>query len=53
MMSKVNSDDYYRARIKAEKQAAVDSACPQAKRAHEEMAVAYEQLVAVRPGRAA
>ena len=44
-MSKLKPEDYYRSRIEAEKRAAVEASCPQAKRAHEEMAVAYEQLV--------
>ena len=53
MRSKLNSDDYYKSRMKAEKQAAAEAICPQAKRAHEEMAVAYERLVAQIPHRAA
>ena len=49
-MKQLNSEDYYRSRIEAEKRAAVEAACPQAKRAHEEMALAYEQML---PGKAA
>jgi len=41
-----NSVDYYKARVEAERLAAVAAACPQAKRAHEEMALAYERLIA-------
>ena len=42
-MQNANSNDYYMARIEAERQAAMSATCPQAKRAHEEMALAYEQ----------
>jgi len=33
------------ARIEAERQAAMIATCPQARRAHEEMALAYEQRI--------
>lgn len=52
-MNKSNSEDYYRSRIEAEKRAAVEANCPQARRAHEEMALAYEQLLPVKADRAA
>ena len=48
-MMRLESNDYYRIRLEAERQAAVTATCPQAKRAHEEMALAYEQLVQVAP----
>ena len=52
-MKHQNSEDYYRSRIEAEKRAAVEAACPQAKRAHEEIALAYEQMLPGKAGRAA
>ena len=45
-MQKPETDSYYRSRIETERQAARAATCPQAKRAHEELALAYEQLVA-------
>ena len=45
-MQNPESETYYHARIEAERQAAALATCPQAKRAHEEMAQAYEQLMA-------
>ena len=48
-MKQLNSEDYYRSRIEAEKRAAVEANCPQARRAHEEMATAYERML---PGKA-
>jgi hypothetical protein len=39
------SDSYYKARIEAERLAAAAATCPQARRAHEEMALAYQQRV--------
>ena len=44
-MEKLNPDEYYKARIEAERKAAVTASCPQARRAHEEMALAYEQMM--------
>lgn len=40
-----NSADYYRARERAERKAAEEAMCPEARRAHEEMAQAYALLV--------
>jgi hypothetical protein len=44
-MQNANSNDYYLARIEAERQAAMIATCPQARRAHEELVLAYEQLI--------
>ena len=52
-MQQPNSEEYYRSRIEAERRAALEAACPQAKRAHEEMAVAYERLLPGKGERAA
>jgi hypothetical protein len=43
-----NSADYYRARERAERKAAAEAVCPQARRAHEELAQAYAQLIGER-----
>jgi hypothetical protein len=45
MMKSSDSNEYYTARVEAERQAAVVATCPQARRAHEELALAYEQLI--------
>ena len=45
MMKSSNLNEYYAARVAAERQAAVVATCPQARRAHEELALAYEQLI--------
>lgn len=37
--------DYYRARESAEREAASKASCPEARRAHEEMARAYGQML--------
>jgi hypothetical protein len=37
--------DYYRARERAERKAAETAQCPQARRAHEEMANAYALMI--------
>jgi hypothetical protein len=44
-MNNPDQNSYYQARIEAERQAAVAAKCPQAKRAHEELALAYEELI--------
>jgi hypothetical protein len=44
-MQNANSNEYYMARIEAERQAAMIATCPQARRAHEELALAYEQRI--------
>ena len=41
---KTGSRDYYAARERAERTAAENATCPEARRAHEEMARAYAQL---------
>jgi hypothetical protein len=43
-----NSAEYYRARERAERAAAKEAACPEARRAHEELAIAYARLVETR-----
>ena len=40
-----DSADYYRARERAERAAAQGATCPEARRAHEELAQAYARLV--------
>jgi hypothetical protein len=40
-----NSADYYRARERAERAAAKEAACPEARRAHLELALAYALLL--------
>ena len=42
---KEESADYYRARERAERTAAQCATCPEARRAHEELAQAYARLV--------
>jgi hypothetical protein len=39
-----NSAEYYRTRERAERAAAKQAACPEARRAHQELAQAYAQL---------
>ena len=39
--------EYYEARERAEREAASSAACPEARRAHEEMARAYGKLAGV------
>ena len=39
------TSEYYRARERAERAAAEGATCPQARRAHQELAQAYSQLV--------
>ena len=53
-MQQLDMDSYYKSRIEAERLAAAAATCPQARRAHEEMALAYEDLIAavVQPVRA-
>jgi hypothetical protein len=41
---KAGSRDYYAARERAERTAADNASCPEARRAHEEMARAYSKL---------
>ena len=41
-----NSAEYYRTRERAELAAAQGAACPEARRAHQELAEAYAQLAA-------
>ena len=41
-----DSSEYYRARERAERKAAEDAQCPEARRAHEELAQAYALLTA-------
>lgn len=41
-----NSAEYYRTRERAELAAAQAAACPEARRAHQELAEAYSQLAA-------
>jgi hypothetical protein len=43
-----NTAEYYRARERAERAAAKEAACPQARRAHQELAQAYARLVETR-----
>jgi hypothetical protein len=43
--------EYYRARGRAEREAAASATCPQARQAHEELAQAYEQLLAASRGK--
>jgi len=43
-MMQMGSSDYYRARERAERRAAEQAQCPEARRAHEEMARAYARL---------
>ena len=43
-----NSAEYYRARERAERLAAKEAACPEARRAHHELAQAYARLVETR-----
>ena len=47
-MMQENSADYYRARERAERAAAKEAACPEARRAHQELAQAYARLVDTR-----
>jgi hypothetical protein len=42
------STDYYRARARDEREAALKASCDEARWAHEEMAEAYERLVELR-----
>ena len=44
---KQESVEYYRQRARAECEAALNAACPEARRAHAEMATAYEHLVGI------
>jgi hypothetical protein len=46
---KTGSRDYYTARERAERTAAENAACPEARRAHEEMALAYSRLASEAP----
>jgi hypothetical protein len=41
----MSNDEYYRARQSAEQEAASRAACPEARKAHDEMARAYSQLL--------
>lgn len=43
-----NSAEYYRARERAERAAAKEAACPEARRAHQELAQAYARLLETR-----
>ena len=43
-----NSAEYYRARERAERVASKEAACPQARRAHHELAQAYARLLEAR-----
>ena len=43
-MMHTNPSDYYRARERAERKAAKEAQCPEARRAHEELALAYAKL---------
>jgi hypothetical protein len=44
-MMQQNPAEYYRARERAERTAAKNANCPEARRAHEELAQAYARLV--------
>ena len=44
---KQESVEYYRQRARAECEAALNAACPEARRAHAEMAKAYDHLVEI------
>jgi hypothetical protein len=44
-MVQTDSSEYYRGRELAERQAAKEAQCPQARRVHEEMANAYARLI--------
>jgi hypothetical protein len=43
-MMQMSSFEYYRARERAERKAAEEAQCPQARRVHEELALAYARL---------
>ena len=42
----MNDMEYYRGRERAEREAASSALCPEARRAHEELARAYGELIA-------
>ena len=43
-MMQMSSSEYYRTRERAERKAAKAAQCPKARRAHEELALAYARL---------